>query len=265
MNHAGGVAEAPIPAYGRQPGRDIDAALVLDAVTVRRRGVPVPDLDRVSLSVRRGTTVLVGGTAGESLSALVAAVLGLTPLESGTIRVLDLDPADAVATGRVGAVLPGLGLPGGVRVRDLLRLAVRLHDTPLAVEDLAERTGISVYAGARVERLAPSQRLQLQLALALAGDPDLVVLDAPNGPGGTQGWDTNPVIAANLGRFRGEGRTVLITTRQVGVGAIVPDRHLHLDQGALHDLRGAADTLGLAAATPSGRSRSDEPVRRVLP
>ncbi len=207
-----------------------DTAVRFTHVTVVRAGRRI--LDDVSFTVRRGSTVALTGPAGAGKSTVIEASLGVYQVNGGVIRLLGLDPRVAVASGRVGVALGSAGLPDGARVKDLLRFASAVRDTPLPMHDLVERTGLSGILDRPANRLSPGQAQQLRLALAVAGDPDLIMLDEP-----FTGLDAQAlaVIRANLQRFRDEGRTVLIAAERVDPAEPVVDRVLHMDHGRPYD------------------------------
>ncbi len=227
--HEGVAARPPAPDTREpDPARETDAALVLTHVTVRHPGLPA--LHDVSLTVRHASTVVLTGAAGDGASTVIGTVLGLHALDGGEVRVLGMDPGVAVATGRVGAMLASSELPDGVTTGDLLRFISALQASPIPLADLVARTGLGRCRDLGPERLSGGQRQLVRLALAITGDPDLVLLDAPFA-------DLDPVseaiVRANLARFREEGRTVLIATAP---GAVVPsdaDRVVRLERGRL--------------------------------
>ena len=208
----------------------IDTAVRFTHVTVVRAGRRI--LDDVSFKVRRGSTVALTGPAGAGKSTVIEAALGLHRVDGGVIRLLGLDPRVAVASGRVGVALGSAGLPDDARVKDLLRFASAVRDAPLPLHDLVDRTGLAGILDRPANRLSPGQAQQLRLALAVAGDPDLIMLDEP-----FTGLDAQAlaVIRANLERFRDEGRTVLIAAERVDPADTEVDRVLHLDHGRPYD------------------------------
>jgi len=187
-------------------------------------------LEDVSFEVRRGRSLALAGLTSRAATAVVEAVLGLRPVDRGLVRVLGLEPAVAVASGRVGGLVRPAGLPGGARVGEVVRFVRRLHPVPLAFDDLVARAGLEAILARPVDRLTGDEMGRLRLALALAGDPDVVVMDDPTaglGPG------ARLELAAVIRLLNGEGRTVLVAIgsgREI-VGAA--DRVLVLERGRL--------------------------------
>lgn len=92
----------------------------------------VSDLD---LTVERGSTVALLGPNGAGKSTLVGMMVGLVRPDSGTVRVAGLPAVDAVASGRIAAMLQDAGLMPGVRVGELVQLGSALYPDPFPVDD----------------------------------------------------------------------------------------------------------------------------------
>jgi ABC-2 type transport system ATP-binding protein len=155
----------------------IESTLELSGVA--RRFGDVIAVDDVSLAVRRGEMVALLGPNGAGKSTLLEMVLGLRRPDRGAIRVLGTSTAKATAGGRVGAMLQEGGLPPGTRVAELVDLVRRMYPRPLALAEALRLTGLEPLAERRVERLSGGEQQRVRLALALAGRPELLVLDEP--------------------------------------------------------------------------------------
>ncbi len=200
-------------------------AVELIRVSVVRAGRRV--LDDVDLEISRGETVAILGAPGAGKSTTLEICLAVQPVDSGGVRVLGLEPAVAVASGRVGAVLSDHP-PSGARVGELLRFFRAVHDAPLPVDDLVDRAGLGPVLDRSTDQLSRSQTQRLRFALALAGDPDIVVLDEPGEGLDPEGLEA---LATNLRRLRMEGRTVLLATRDGEVAASSADRVVLIEGG----------------------------------
>src|SRR5207302_4836138 len=88
-----------------------------------------PALDRVNLTVRRGSVVGLVGVNGSGKTTLLRHLLGLYRAESGRVRVLGRDPvADPVgALSRIGHVSDDGDLPGWMRVSELMRYTAAFY------------------------------------------------------------------------------------------------------------------------------------------
>ncbi|MGR6963035.1 ABC transporter ATP-binding protein [Geodermatophilus sp. URMC 61] len=199
-------------------------ALTLTDLTVRHGDVLA--VDGLDLRIRGGETVALLGPNGAGKSTTVSAVLGLLCPDAGTVRVLGRTAVDAVRAGCVGAMLQRGGLPGEARVGEVLHLvrrsygrAGRARAWPL--DDLVATTGIGGLLGRDVDALSGGQRQRVLLALALAGQPPLLLLDEPTSAMDVEGrrafWATMRDLAAR-------GTTVVFATHHLEEADAVADR-----------------------------------------
>ena len=90
----------------------------LDGVT--RRYGPVTAVDGLSLQIQRGQTVALLGPNGAGKTTTVELLLGLANPDAGVVGLFGGPPADAVAAGRVGAMLQDASLPQWAKVAELM-------------------------------------------------------------------------------------------------------------------------------------------------
>ncbi len=215
-------------------------ALDVRGLTVRYGGTTA--VHRLDLQIPRGQTVALLGPNGAGKSSTVNAALGLFRPTAGTVQLLGDEPAAAVRTGGVGAMLQHGGLPGEARVGEVLRLVARRYADPWPMADLVATTGIGSLTGRRTEQLSGGQRQRVLLALALAGTPPLLVLDEPTSAMDVEGrrafWTTMRSLADR-------GHTVVFATHHLDEADAVADRVVVVDRG-----RVVAD--GSAASVKSG-------------
>jgi ABC-2 type transport system ATP-binding protein len=213
-----------------------EGAMTLDGV-VKRYGA-VTALDGVSFAVGRGETVALLGPNGAGKSTLVGCLLGLSRPDGGRVEVLGGQPGQAVAAGRVGAMLQQGALLDGLTVRELVGFVGGLYPRPLPVGQVLERAGIADLANRRVERLSGGQAQRVRFAMAIAGNPELLFLDEPTVGMDVEGrrafWDGVAGMAA-------AGATVLFATHYLEEADAYADRIVML-------LRGRVVADGSAAA-----------------
>jgi ABC-2 type transport system ATP-binding protein len=193
-------------------------------------------LDGLSLRARPGVTGLLGPNGAGKTTLLRVLATVLAPQE-GRVRLLGLDPSDAVERREIRRRLGYLPQePGYSRtftafelvdyVAVLKELTDRRsrHDEVRRVLELVDLTDV---AGRKVRALSGGMRRRLGLAQALLRDPELVVLDEP-----TVGLDPEQRL-----RFRdlisraGEDRTVLLSTHQTEDVAALCEHVVVVDQG----------------------------------
>jgi ABC-2 type transport system ATP-binding protein len=204
------------------------AIATVDGVT--RRYGQVTAIDSLSLQIHPGQTVALLGPNGAGKTTTVELLLGLARPDEGVVRLFGGPPADAVAAGRVGAMLQDAGLPQGARVAELIGLVRGLYPDPLSLAEVLRLADLEGVAGRQVQRLSGGQRQRVRLAFAVAGNPELLVLDEP-----TAALD----VDARRGfwqRVRGYvagGRTVLFATHRLEEADAVADRIVVIADGRL--------------------------------
>ncbi|MFG3701208.1 metal ABC transporter ATP-binding protein [Micromonospora sp. NPDC047620] len=203
-----------------------------------------PVLRDVSLTVTTGEVVAVLGANGSGKSTLIRAVLGLVPLSSGSVTLFDRPLRRFRQWHRVGYVPQRLGAGSGVpaTVREVVasgRLARRGVLRPpgradrAAVDAALAAVGLADRAGDPVATLSGGQQQRTLIARALAGQPELLVLDEP-----TAGVDaaSQEAFAGALHDFVGGGGTVLLVAHELGPLRPLISRAVVVHQGGIcHD------------------------------
>ncbi|HZB18613.1 MAG TPA: ABC transporter ATP-binding protein [Blastococcus sp.] len=194
-------------------------ALDISGLTVRY-GETVA-VDGLDLTVPAGQTVALLGPNGAGKSTTVNAVLGLLRPDAGRIQVLGRTPLDAIRAGSVGAMLQHGGLPSEARVGEVIDLVRRSFPTAWPLDDLVATAGIEGLLARPVDALSGGQRQRVLLALALAGEPPLLLLDEPTSAMDVEGrrafWTTMRGLA-------GRGHTVVFATHHLEEADAVADR-----------------------------------------
>ncbi len=211
------------------------------AVTVQdlvvRRGRTLA-LDGVSCSVVPGQVTGLLGPSGGGKSTLMRAVVGVQVLTSGTVTVLGLPGGHPALRRRIGYVTQAPSIYDDLTVAENLTFFARVLGVPRSEVD---RCVVAVDLQGRrdqvVSRLSGGERSRASLAVALLGEPALLVLDEP-----TVGLD--PVLRRDLWemfhRLADAGSTVLVSSHVMDEAERC-DRLLLLREGRL-----------LAEETPAG-------------
>ena len=152
-----------------------DSVVSLCAVT--RRFAEVTAVDDLSLEIGRGETVALLGPNGAGKTTALEVILGLQRPDAGRVSLFGGSPWESVSDGRVGAMLQEGDLPPGARVAELVDLVRRLYPNPAPLAETLRVGDVDQIADRRVERLSGGQRQRVRLAIALAGGPELLVLD----------------------------------------------------------------------------------------
>jgi ABC-2 type transport system ATP-binding protein len=201
----------------------------------------VQALTEVSFAVPAGQTVALLGANGAGKSTTVDLMLGLKRPDSGRVTVLGGHAKDAVAKGRVGAMLQSGGLPADSTVTDVLDLARRLYGNRRSRKELLELGGLQEVARRKVDALSGGQAQRVRFAVAMAGRPDLLFLDEPTVAmdfrARRQFWKS----------VKAEGNTVVFATHYLDEADEYADRVIVIDKGRVAadgtpaEIRGDAD------------------------
>lgn len=203
-------------------------------------------LDRLSLRLPRGGIHAFVGANGAGKSSLFRVLLGFEPLTSGSARVLghDCGRLSPELRGRIGFVNEEHTLPGWMRVRDLMRMQQRHYE-----QDGRQRwngarfdevlSHFNVLPAQRVGELSRGERAGLNLALALAQGPELLILDEP-----TLGLDVvakRAFLDAMLQTSIDDGSTIVYCSHQMDEIERVADNLVILERGSLRTMSGPDD------------------------
>ncbi len=207
------------------------------SATIEVRGVSksygqLRALDNVSFTAEPGHIVGLIGPNGAGKTTALRAVLGLTPYE-GELRVLGLDPyaqRDRLMQD-VCFIADVAVLPGWLRVHQAVEFVAGVHPRfrRERAEEFLGRT--SIRRTSRVRELSKGMIVQLNLALVMAIDARLLVLDEP-----TLGLDIlyrKQFYESLLSDYFDSERTILITTHQVEEVEHILTDLLFIDRGRI--------------------------------
>ena len=200
----------------------------------------------VDLTVRRGELLAVLGPNGAGKTTLVEILEGHRSATAGEVSVLGFDPADRERDflRRIGIVLQEEGLDPLLTVREAVELYSAAYPDPRPADEVLALVGLAERADVRTQALSGGQRRRLELALAVAGNPELIFLDEP-----TTGFDPAArrrswELIAGLQEL---GTTILLTTHYLDEAQHLADRVVVVAGGRVI-AEGAPETLGGGSA-----------------
>ncbi len=205
-------------------------------------------LDGVDLRVGGGEIVALLGPNGAGKTTTVEIVEGYRTSDGGAIRVLGEDPrrGGPALRARVGLMLQGgSGLQPRSTARETLRLFAALHDGAAAPDGLLETVGLGAVADALIRRLSGGERQRLALAIALVGEPEVLLLDEPTAGLDPEGRHATRRLIADL---RSRGRAILLTTHDLGDVEALADRVVILHEGRVRANAPPAELVAESAA-----------------
>jgi zinc transport system ATP-binding protein len=198
-----------------------------------------PVLRGIDLRIEPGEVVAVLGANGSGKSTLVRTTMGLVPTSRGEVRLFDTELDRFRDWKRIGFVpqraTAAAGVPASVReVVSSGRLSRRSLMRPLrkadraAVEDAIAAVGLADRAKDGVSTLSGGQQQRVLIARALAGEPELFVLDEP-----TAGVDlqSQQAFADALQVLVARGATIVLVAHELGPMATLIRRTVVMRDG----------------------------------
>ena len=232
---------------------------VIEVSNLHKHYGQVTAVDDVSFSVEPGEIFGILGPNGAGKTTTVECISGLRAPDGGSVRVLGRDPiADRDELHQVvGVQLQEAGLPDKLEVREVMELFASFYRDPADIDELLRRLGLTEKAKARYKKLSGGQKQRLAIALALIGNPQVIVLDEL-----TTGLDPHArrETWGLVESVRDAGVTVLLVTHFMEEAERLCDRLALIDHGRVV----AVDTPdGLTERTGGGqrmRFRPSEPL-----
>jgi len=190
----------------------------------------VAAVDDVSFSVAEGEIFGILGPNGAGKTTTVECAVGLRSPDSGTIRLMGLDPRTDRDRIReiAGVQLQDSAFPAKLRVGEILAEFRSFYRQPADVSELIEAFGLADKRRAYYRSLSGGQRQRLSVALALIGGPKIAVLDEM-----TTGLDPQARRDAweVIERVRGRGVTIVLVTHFMEEAERLCDRVALIDHG----------------------------------
>lgn len=199
-------------------------ALELDGVTVTLGGRRV--LDALTWHATTGEITALLGPNGAGKTTTIRCITGLLGPDAGTVRVLGGPPGSA--DDRVGLMPQSVGAWSAVRPGELLRYLAGLYADPVPIADLVDALELRPLLRRPYRRLSGGEQQAVNLAGALIGRPELVLLDEP-----TAGMDPRARRRTwgVISELRQRGVSVLLTTHDMAEAARLADRVWIMDAG----------------------------------
>src|SRR5438309_8115799 len=194
---------APLPVAG-PPAQS--ASMNIELRGVEKSYGPVHAVRGIDLSIDAGETVALLGPNGAGKSTTIDMLPGLSRPDRGEVSLFGGTPADAIAAGRVGAMLQVGSLIRDLRVRELVDMMASLYPRPLGVDEVLDLAGVCDIADRLTQKLSGGQTQRVRFAVAMVSNPDLLVVDEP-----TVGMDVEGRRAfwATMRKITSTGKTVV--------------------------------------------------------
>jgi len=199
-------------------------------------------VDRLDLEVRRGEVYGFLGPNGAGKSTTIRMIVGLVRPTSGSVTLFGRDVmAEALALARVGALVETPSFYKYLTGRQNLAVLAREKPKHKEIDEVLDEVGLLDRAGDKVKAYSHGMRQRLGLALAMLGEPELVILDEPTSGLDPQGMKEIRRIVRGLAERR--GATVFLSS--------------HL----LHEVEQVCDRVGIISR---GRLIAEGDVREMM-
>jgi ABC-2 type transport system ATP-binding protein len=216
----------------------------------------------LDLEIQVGEIFALLGPNGAGKTTTVEILEGYRQRDGGEVAVLGHDPGreGKQLKPRIGIVLQSTGVDRYLTVAETIAMYASYYPHPRLVGEIVELVGLAAKRDTRVLKLSGGQQRRLDVAIALAGDPDLLFLDEP-----TTGFDPSArreawEVVKNLAAL---GKTVLLTTHYMDEAQYLADRVAVMAAGRIV-ATGTPDQLG-DRHTEGVRIRFRLPEGAVLP
>jgi len=206
---------------------------VSTAIEIQELGVDFGDLhavENVSLSVNYGEVVALLGPNGAGKTTLTETLLGFRRPSRGRVRLHGLDPVSAHAevVARTGALLQRGGVWFPMTPRQVLHLTATYYGAPRNPDELLDVLDLRHCQNTPWRRLSGGEQQRTQLALALLGQPKVLVLDEPTSAVDPEG---RQVIRDLIASERARGVALLVTTHELTEAERSADRIVIMNDG----------------------------------
>lgn len=177
----------------------------------------------IDLQVAEGEVFALLGPNGAGKTTTVEVLEGYRKRNAGDVKVLGFDPGknERAYKERIGIVLQETGVERFLTVAEAIDLYRSYYPHPREVDDVIEIVGLEEKRDERIVKLSGGQQRRLDVAVGLAGDPDLLFLDEP-----TTGFD--PSARRNawemIRNLKALGKTVMLTTHYMDEAQNLADR-----------------------------------------
>ena len=176
-------------------------------------------LKGINLTVQRGEILALLGVNGAGKTTTLECIEGLRSYDSGTVTV----------NGKIGIQLQSSALQAHIKSMEAVKLFAKWNKTA-PDEEMLKSLGIDELSKKKYVDLSTGQKRRLHLALALIGDPDIIVLDEP-----TAGLDVEGRVSLHeqIRALKSQGKTIILASHDMAEVENLCDRIAVLREGEI--------------------------------
>lgn len=204
----------------------------IEVRSLRKTYGDVVAVDDVTFTVAAGECLALLGPNGAGKTTTTEILEGYRRADSGTARVLGVDPALAGLDwrSRIGIVLQSDRDLGDLTVREAVRHFAGYFANPQDPDAVIAAVGLTEKAKSRNSKLSGGQRRRLDVALGIIGRPDVLFLDEP-----TTGFDPEArrEFWDLIDQLKADGTTILLTTHYLDEAERLADRVAVIARGRI--------------------------------
>ncbi len=188
-------------------------------------------VNNISFSIEKGEIAAILGPNGAGKTTVISMILGLLKPSEGDIKLFNRVPNDQQVREKMGAMLQDVSVMPGLKVNEILELFRSYYPHPLSMKELVALTALTKDdLKTRAEKLSGGQKRRLSFALALAGNPELLIFDEP-----TVGMDTSSRhrFWQTIHGLADQGKTIIFSTHYLQEADDAAQRILFFADGRL--------------------------------
>ncbi|WP_083427958.1 ABC transporter ATP-binding protein [Bacillus sp. FMQ74] len=188
-------------------------------------------VNNISFSIEKGEIAAILGPNGAGKTTVISMILGLLKPSEGEIKLFNRVPDDQQVREKIGVMLQEVSVMPGLKVDEILELFRSYYPNPLSMKELVSLTALTKEdLKTRAEKLSGGQKRRLSFALALAGNPELLIFDEP-----TVGMDTSSRhrFWQTIHGLSDQGKTIIFSTHYLQEADDAAQRILFFADGRL--------------------------------
>ncbi|GFM14334.1 MULTISPECIES: ABC transporter ATP-binding protein [unclassified Bacillus (in: firmicutes)] len=188
-------------------------------------------VNNISFSMKKGEIAAILGPNGAGKTTVISMILGLLKPTKGEIKLFNRVPDDQQVREQIGVMLQEVSVMPGLKVNEILELFRSYYPNPLSLNELVSLTALTKEdLKTKAEKLSDGQKRRLSFALALAGNPELLIFDEP-----TVGMDTSSRhrFWQTIHGLSDQGKTIIFSTHYLQEADDAAQRILFFADGRL--------------------------------
>ena len=185
-------------------------------------------LQDLSMEIRTGEVLVLLGRNGAGKSTLVRVLVGLTQPTKGTVLVFGESPRSMRTRRKMGVQLQISQMPGTLRVQEYITLFSSYYANHKPFDEVVASAGLIGLEDRFFKQLSGGEQQRLRFALAICGNPELIVLDEP-----TAGMDVESRLSVweQIRSLASKQKAVLLTTHHLEEADALADRVAVINAG----------------------------------